>query len=59
MAVPFARVVPLSVREGDTVGAIEAKKMEVAITAPPAGVVGRLGDRPRAEKRSMAGIMSC
>ncbi|GGM40562.1 pyruvate carboxylase [Longimycelium tulufanense] len=48
LAAPFAGVVTLSVAEGDeveagqTVGSIEAMKMEAAITAPRGGVVKRL-----------------
>ncbi|GAA5057141.1 pyruvate carboxylase [Nocardia callitridis] len=48
VAAPFAGVVTLSVAEGDsvsagdTVGTIEAMKMEAAITAPRAGTVGRV-----------------
>ncbi|WP_040737502.1 biotin/lipoyl-containing protein, partial [Nocardia tenerifensis] len=48
IAAPFAGVVTLAVSEGDTiaagdtVGTIEAMKMEAAITAPRAGVVGRV-----------------
>ncbi|CAM3518501.1 pyruvate carboxylase [Tsukamurella ocularis] len=47
VAAPFAGVVSLSVAPGDpvesgaTIGAIEAMKMEAAITAPMAGVVER------------------
>lgn len=48
IAAPFAGVVTLAVSEGDeihagdTVGTIEAMKMEAAITAPRGGVVGRI-----------------
>ncbi|MGY1594098.1 pyruvate carboxylase [Geodermatophilus sp. SYSU D00708] len=48
VAAPFAGVVTLSVKEGDTVEAgqgiatIEAMKMEAAITAPQAGTVSRV-----------------
>lgn len=48
IAAPFAGVVTLAVSEGDTVaagdtiGTIEAMKMEAAITAPRAGLVGRV-----------------
>ncbi|HLS78512.1 MAG TPA: biotin/lipoyl-containing protein, partial [Nocardia sp.] len=48
IAAPFAGVVTLAVAEGDTVAVgdtvatIEAMKMEAAITAPRAGVVGRI-----------------
>ncbi len=48
VAAPFAGVVTLQVKEGDTVEAgqpiatIEAMKMEAAITAPVAGTVKRL-----------------
>jgi pyruvate carboxylase len=47
VAAPFAGVVTLQVKEGDTVDAgqpiatIEAMKMEAAITAPTAGTVTR------------------
>jgi pyruvate carboxylase len=52
VAAPFAGVVTLAVREGDTIAAgdtvasIEAMKMEAAITAPRAGVVARLAIGP-------------
>jgi pyruvate carboxylase len=48
VAAPFAGVVTLGVGEGDrveagqTVGTIEAMKMEAGITTPQAGTVGRL-----------------
>ncbi|MGW5106926.1 pyruvate carboxylase [Nocardia sp. NPDC004123] len=48
IAAPFAGVVTLAVSEGDsvaagdTIGTIEAMKMEAAITAPRAGVVRRV-----------------
>ncbi|MET8426108.1 pyruvate carboxylase [Nocardia sp. NPDC004860] len=48
IAAPFAGVVTLAVAEGDsvaagdTIGTIEAMKMEAAITAPRAGVVRRV-----------------
>ena len=48
IAAPFAGVVTLDVSEGDmvaagdTIGTIEAMKMEAAVTAPHAGVVRRL-----------------
>ncbi|MFE3194635.1 pyruvate carboxylase [Nocardia sp. NPDC059240] len=48
IAAPFAGVVTLAVSEGDsvtagdTVGTIEAMKMEAAITAPRAGIVRRV-----------------
>lgn len=48
VAAPFAGVVTLAVAEGDavsvgqTVATIEAMKMEAAITATKAGVVGRV-----------------
>ncbi|GGK43050.1 pyruvate carboxylase [Nocardia camponoti] len=48
IAAPFAGVVTVAVSEGDeisagdTIGTIEAMKMEAAITAPRAGVVGRI-----------------
>lgn len=48
IAAPFAGVVTLTVAEGDTVaagdtvGTIEAMKMEAAITAPRPGTVGRI-----------------
>ncbi|WP_040791456.1 pyruvate carboxylase [Nocardia paucivorans] len=48
IAAPFAGVVTLAVEEGDTIsagdtiGTIEAMKMEAAITAPRGGVVGRV-----------------
>ncbi|NNH72653.1 pyruvate carboxylase [Nocardia uniformis] len=48
IAAPFAGVVTLAVSEsdtiaaGDTIGTIEAMKMEAAITAPRAGVVKRV-----------------
>jgi pyruvate carboxylase len=48
IAAPFAGVVTLAVSEGDsiaagdTIGTIEAMKMEAAITAPRAGTVGRV-----------------
>jgi pyruvate carboxylase len=48
IAAPFAGVVTLSVAEGDsitagdTIGTIEAMKMEAAITAPRAGTVARV-----------------
>ncbi|MFJ8961340.1 pyruvate carboxylase [Lentzea sp. NPDC102401] len=51
VAAPFAGVVTAAVAEGDrvdagqTVATIEAMKMEAAITAPKAGVVGRLALR--------------
>ncbi|MCR3748251.1 pyruvate carboxylase [Lentzea californiensis] len=51
VAAPFAGVVTAVVAEGDqvdagqTVATIEAMKMEAAITAPKAGVVGRLALR--------------
>ncbi|MEV6716926.1 pyruvate carboxylase [Lentzea sp. NPDC051208] len=51
VAAPFAGVVTATVAEGDqvdagqTVATIEAMKMEAAITAPKAGVVGRLALR--------------
>ncbi|ANZ38286.1 pyruvate carboxylase [Lentzea guizhouensis] len=51
VAAPFAGVVTAAVEEGDsveagqTVATIEAMKMEAAITAPKAGVVGRLAVR--------------
>jgi pyruvate carboxylase len=52
VAAPFAGVVTLSVKEGDTVEAgrpvatIEAMKMEAAITAPQAGKVSRVAIGP-------------
>ncbi|MBL1076852.1 biotin/lipoyl-binding protein, partial [Nocardia sp. 2] len=48
VAAPFAGVVTLAVKQGDTVaagdtiGTIEAMKMEAAISTPRAGVVGRV-----------------
>ncbi|WP_068269556.1 pyruvate carboxylase, partial [Aldersonia kunmingensis] len=47
IAAPFAGVVTLAVAEGDkiaagdTIGTIEAMKMEAAITAPRGGIIGR------------------
>ncbi|MGQ4601626.1 pyruvate carboxylase, partial [Nocardia sp. R6R-6] len=52
VAAPFAGVVTLAVAEGDTVAAgdtvatIEAMKMEAAITASRAGIVGRVAIGP-------------
>ncbi|WP_040780717.1 pyruvate carboxylase [Nocardia pneumoniae] len=52
VAAPFAGVVTLAVSEGDsvaageTIGTIEAMKMEAAITAPRAGIVGRVAIGP-------------
>ncbi|AXK36842.1 pyruvate carboxylase [Streptomyces armeniacus] len=52
---PFAGVVTLAVREGaeveagDTIGTIEAMKMEAAITAPTGGTVGRIAISPVAQ----------
>jgi len=58
IAAPFAGVVTLAVSEGDsiaagdTIGTIEAMKMEAAITAPRAGTVGR--SRSAVSSRSRA-----
>ena len=52
IAAPFAGVVTLTVTEGDkisigdTIGTIEAMKMEAAITAPRGGIVNRVAIAP-------------